>query len=316
MIILLAFVGLFLGGYSGFISQAAYADDQQMDPESSIEPSIQPDIQEDLPDNAWSYSVPTDVAPGRSVDFPSVEDPSFFQRFGMSYFGVLFGPALRNATAYQPTPFGTPDKTKPIIMKNFLSLSYGISENIAASVTGYWIWQPVLGQQIYWQDPFVRLSYNSIFNSGGWNLYGDIRIHPSLTSISRQNQLYLGVQSFQALTYEFSGTRLMLGLYASERTNFFGPKGYGSDFEFYLAPNLMYQISPTVAFSLLYEAQAFHRFGDKVGRWYNDGSGLEPGLTWQVTPRVTLNPYLHISTGGIINMKSTSFGMWLNWVLL
>ena len=99
------------------------------------------------------------------------------------------------------------------------------------------------------------------------------------------------------------------------RSNVFGKYGYGYDLELYLGPNVNYQISPTLLVTLLYEMRGSHTFGDKFGKLNSGGTDLQPGLTWDVTPHLMLNPYLNLLTGGKVNLSTTTFGLLANWNL-
>lgn len=246
----------------------------------------------------------------------SGSDGSFFSHFNMNYFGVFFGPSIKSPSSYQPDTPGVTDTKRPVILKNFLGLNYNIDGQYSAGVTAYWTYRPVLGQQLEMQDPFVRFADNSIFQVGNLNLYGDVRVHLPVSAISRANHLFGGIQTVSALTFEIPDTRLTAALYGSARTNFYGKNGFGNDIEVYLSPNLTYQLSPKVALTLMYEMQASHTFGGKAFSFNNDGTDLQPGVSWDITPTLNVNPYLNITTGGRIGLDTTSIGMLVNWVLI
>jgi hypothetical protein len=237
-------------------------------------------------------------------------------RVNMNYFGILYGPSIRNPKGYQPSNTGNPDSEKPVIVKNFLNVGYGLSDTIGVTASAYWIWQPVMGQQMTLQDPFLRVSHNSIYHDDLWNLYGDVRVHLPVTDVSRINDMNFGVQSVQVLSYRVPRSRLTVGSYGSVRVNSFGGKGYGNDMELYVAPNAFYQITPTVSLTCLYEIQTSHTFGNKAFAFNEDGMDLEPGVSWDVTPNLMVNPYLHLPIGSGFTLASTSVGMMLNWILI
>ena len=234
--------------------------------------------------------------------------------FKLNYYGIFYGPSVAKPGSLQPDASGIPDARRPLMMKNFLGLGYQLSPEMTVTATADWLWQPVLGQQFSLQDPFVMISHNSIFHRDGFNLYADVRGHMGVTSQSRQNDFLFGLQTFQALTYELEGTGFVFGLYSSERFNVFGKQGYGDTFELYLAPNIYYQFTPKLAFSLLYGIQSSKFYG--IMGLHRDGLSFQPGINWDVTSTLSFNPYLNIPTDGKFTLGSISLGMFLSWAMM
>jgi hypothetical protein len=237
--------------------------------------------------------------------------------FSIYYTNIFYGPSISNPSSYQPASDGTPDRDRPIFTKNFLSAGYSFNESVALTGMAYWQYRPVLGQQFTMMDPSVRISHSSIVStSWGLNLYGDARAHFGVTDASRQADMIGAFENFNYLTWEVNHSRFLAALRVKERYNIYGRHGVGSDVEFYLAPEAQYRLSSKVALTLLYEMGASHNYGDQVSYFTNDGTDLEPGVSWDVLPSLNLNPYLNINTGGKITAASTSVGMFLNWAVL
>lgn len=234
----------------------------------------------------------------------------------LNYFAIFYGPAFKNARSLQPTPYGEADPDRPLILKNYVTVGYYITDPLEVSGTFYWTYRPVRGQEVLLQDPFLKVSHSQIIHSDHWNLYGDFRIHFPASKLSHDNDLQGGFQVFQALTYQVGTTGLSLGTYGSARYNYFGKKGYGYDSQFYLGPNVNYQISSKVAFTLLYEMMASHSFGDPPFAVYSDGTDLEPGVDIELASNLSINPYVNILTGGKVGWDTTTLGMTLSYQML
>jgi len=237
--------------------------------------------------------------------------------FNAGYFAIFYGPGIQSPSAYQPTPYGAKDLDRPILLKNFASVSYNVTSEIAITPTAYWSYAAGAGQGVGFRDPFLRVSDSSIYkNEYGTNWYTDVRFHFPITQLSRDADLRAGFQNFNVVSQDIQGTRFGLGFYLSERVNFYGNQGNGNDLELYAAPNLSYQFSPTVAALVLYEMQGSHAFGQQAFHFNNDGTDLEPGVVWNITPSLMLNPYLNFTTGGAVSLKSTSIGALVSLSLL
>jgi hypothetical protein len=283
---------------------------------STVEGAADPSPNDELTVDQMPAVSSEHASTGAENIYTDAEGANILKKINANYFGILYGPSVRDPSSYQPRAEGGADTNKPVIVKNFLNLGYNITNEVAVTGSAYWLWQPVMKQQMQLQDPFVRVSHNSIWSTEQFNLYGDLRFHFPVTTVSRENQLHFGVQSVQVLTYAVPGSRLTLGTYGSVRVNSFGGQGYGKDLELYIAPNVAYQVAPTVALTVLYEMQSSHYYGDSSFPLVNDGSDLEPGISWDISPSLMLNPYLHVPVGKQTSLNSTSFGMMLNWILL
>ena len=236
--------------------------------------------------------------------------------FAMNYFGVLYGPSVADPSSYQPNANGAVDSSLPLLVRNYMTVTYGLSHAVSISATAPWIWQPVLNQELGAKDPYFRVADNEIFSTEHFSLYGDARFHAPVTTESRAADLLAGVQAFMIATYQVPGSRFTWGSYLSARYNVFGSQGTGNDTILYAGPNLAYQLSPKLALTTLYEMGASHIYKDKNFALNNDGTDLEPGLKWDLTKTVSVNPYLNFFTGNKMNLTSTSLGMTLSWQLL
>jgi hypothetical protein len=274
-----------------------------------IEPPTEPayDYYPDVSDNnAYTQSTQADILDSTDSTLP----------ISAYYFAILYGPALKDTSSFQPLPEGGPDSSRPVIVKNYGTLGYALNSDIGVSATAHWIWKPVQGHSLDMRDPYLRIAHNRLINFDNFNVYADVRVHFGVSNYSREDDLLTGIQAFQILTYTVPDTRLTLGSYISTRYNIFGKQGWGNDLELYVGPNLSYRISRTVALTLLYEMGSSHFFGDKPGYLTNDGTDLEPGILWDITPKLTINPYLNLYTGNKVTWDSTSIGMTMSWQLL
>ena len=237
--------------------------------------------------------------------------------FSIRYFSILYGPSVRNPTSFQPTPEGLPDRDRPVLVKNHLTMGYDVSERLLIAGTLPFTWVPVQGQRFEVRDPYLRVGLDHLLRTDLLNYYADLRVHFPVTKDSRNQDMLASVQTFHVLTVT-PGTRsnLSLDLFTSARANFFGDQGFGTDLELYLAPELSYQMTPTVGLTILYEMGASHWFGDKPWLFRSDGTDLEPGISWDVSPSFNVHPYMNIFPSGSVSWDSTSVGLMLNWKLL
>jgi hypothetical protein len=253
------------------------------------------------------------IAPEDTV----TEEDASGSPFSMNYTNILYGPSLSKPSSYLPSEDGTPDPNRAVYMRNFLSASYAIGDVWAVTATAYWWHRPVLGQQFTMQDPFVRLSNSSLFSTDwGLNLYSDVRLHPGFAQDSRDANMVVGLQNFNYLSFQPENWPVALALRASARYNVYGKKGYGTETEFYIAPEATFRFSEQWAITALYEMGSSRQNTDRYGYFGDDGSDFAPGIEWDPTPDIVVNPYVTMLTGGKATLASTSVGVFFTWSFL
>ena len=252
---------------------------------------------------------------GQSAASPDSSGWSFRDRVYANYYGILYGPSVGDPTSFQPTPQGKRSNI-PVYVRNYGTFGYALDNFFALSATAYWIYVPVRGQQLIMRDPYLRLAMNDIISNESWNYYADVRFHAPVSEVSRDADLVAGLQTFHVLTYTVPNSRFTVGTYGSARMNLFGSRGNGNDLEVYLGPNAAYKITPTVSATMLYEMSLSHGYGNEAFIFTNDGTDLQPGISWDITPKLNVNPYLNIYTGDQVSTRSTSVGMTLSWLFL
>lgn len=257
-------------------------------------------------------TAPSDV----SGDADEAETNDILDRVWANYYAVYYGSSITNPSRYQSGPYDQKDTTRPIFMKNFLTVGYNLGDNFALAATGYFTFVPGSDQQFNLRDPSLRIADNSILNANGFNWYGDARVHFPVSTTSRMDDMLAGVQTFHFFSYHAPESRLTAGLYASIRYNHFGGYGVGNDVELYAAPAATYDLNSRLALTAMYEMGANHGFGDDPGVLSNDGTAFEPGILWRITNNLEFNPYLNIYTGGRIGLGNTALGATLSWTML
>lgn len=228
-------------------------------------------------------------------------------KFTGTYFGIFYGPSIEKPTRYQPTEDGVRDPNRPVMLKNFVGLGYNITDHIRVTPTAYWLWMPSGGGAYSIQDPFLRVSDDSIFATDEFNLYGDVRYHAPVSNFSKSADINGSFQSVQVATFVPQGSRWLMGLYGSERYYSYGKKGFGNDFELYIGPNVGYQLDPKLQLTMLYETNLVHQYGTNPSTMDGDGTDLQTGVSWDVSPNVNFHPYVSVYPGNLA-LKTTSLG--------
>jgi hypothetical protein len=145
---------------------------------------------------------------------------------------------------------------------------------------------------------------SNIINENGWNMAADIRAYAPASKMSLDKQQSISVRSTQYTNYTIG--RWTVG--ATTYIRYFSLRApEGKTWELYAGPEIGYQITPNVSVGLLYEMLAGHK--KATSGLENIGTDLEPSATFQVTPAISLSPYLDIKTGGRISWETTSVNL-------
>ena len=113
------------------------------------------------------------------------------------------------------------------------------------------------------------------------------RVHGSSDSKPRR-----GLRIQQDSTYDVPGTRLQLGLYTYIRQNIFSESAAaGYSLKLYARPYLNYQMTSTLAATVWTDLiQLSQARADRFLSMTNAPIDIEPGINWDVTPSISLNP--------------------------
>ncbi len=256
--------------------------------------------------------------------------PRLLDKVSVSYANVFIGPALTDSSSgLQPNvDTGLADPSAPLKLKNYLSTSYKLTDNTSASFTLYWINQ-ARGLGMTLNDPYFKVGNSKLLSLGNFNLTADVRLAVPVSQRSRDTGLLTYVMSKQVSSYEIPNSRFSLSLTTYAITNLYkdaiNRNAQDDDgntvskpfkaFEFYAGTSVDYKILPTLSAGLFYEMAAHHPYGN-VDSMNNDGTDLEPNVSWDITPAINLNPYLDIKTGNRIALDTTQIGFLFSWKLL
>jgi len=229
---------------------------------------------------------------------------------------------VQRLTPQLPTRDGDPDPNRQVELLNFHTLDYLISDDagIGFSATGGWALNPWErdGSRSELRDPYFRTYFLNLLPDWGSDFplywYADVRVHPGVTTTSRDADQIWGIQVFQAWTWQATNSRWGAAFYLSFRQNFFGSQGLGIRRELYSSPGLFFRHNSRLTSSLLLQLPTFQRLGSEGNRWETMGLDLEPGLSWDLLQNLNLTPFLTIPVSGTTNrLKGTSLGLTLSW---
>jgi hypothetical protein len=75
------------------------------------------------------------------------------------------------------------------------------------------------------------------------------------------------------------------------------------------------QLMKGLAINVLYEINGSHTLGTPLG-FRTDSVDVEPGLMWEPTPNLMLNPYVRLYPWNSPSLQATAMGLFVSWKLL
>jgi hypothetical protein len=238
------------------------------------------------------------------------ENFSFYEKLSKSavvnYFGLYRGSPLSDlGNARQPTPSGNLDPSNPQSIENLVTIGYKIKPDLIAGVVGHFLYFPLgnpvgAGQDIQMLDPMLLIQKNNLIKLGGFSLNGKVTFYLPLTSGDTLQKVKLATAISPTLTakYDVPNTQLTLAAYGYLRL--YIPRTDAGDsaltYKLYLAPNMSYQLSQTVAATLWVDllSAARYRGTPLLGGMVTDTVDIQPGISWDITKSITINPILNI----------------------
>ncbi len=257
-------------------------------------------------------------SPGTSTLTAAVpQTPTWRERLSVSYWGVYEGTSILSPLdQFQPSSTERRSDT-PIDLVNLLPITYKLSPTVSIQPTAIWTvaGRPEGGLSASLNDPFIALNVRKWVATPYLNSGMQVRYSVPVSESSQAAQSLGAVRATHFLTLQHPDSRFSLGLNHWVQGSLVEASAPGfNSMSVYAGPNLFYQVSPNVALNVLYEARAAWRAG--TGGFVSTGTDLEPGVSWDITPTITFNPYLDLKTSTGIKMETTSINAFVAFKLL
>lgn len=237
----------------------------------------------------------------------------------LNYYGVYRGSSLNDpGGALTPLGDGTLDTSGPQSIESLVTLGYKFNKDTTASIIAHFYYYPGIkpdGTSEGFQnlDPIIQFERKNLINSNGLKLTGRLGFELPLSGYDRlvSAKDLTAVTATGILSYDVPKTSLTVGLFGYIRG--YIPTASTPDdartYKLYVAPNMNYQISPTVAATLWVDLVQATRNGNApgfIGGLQGDYVDIQPGINWDITKNISLNPFFNIYPANL-TLKATSF---------
>lgn len=227
------------------------------------------------------------------------------EKVALTYFGIYRGASVSDpSNSLQPGVDGTPDPKSPQSIESYVTTGYKIDKDWMAGVATHFYYFPVgspagSGQGVQMLDPSLVVSRANLIDSGGLKLKGLVYAALPLTSSDylRPRNYLTSISPTIIASYDVPRSKLSLGLY-SFLTAYIPSSSTNDDARTYklcASPYASYGLSKSVSATLWVDLVQVTRNGGTglVSGMDNAPMDIEPGINWDVTKYLSINPILN-----------------------
>jgi hypothetical protein len=256
------------------------------------------------------------VAASNGVSVETTTGPSaILDNTYLVYSASFHGPTLGKMDSFGTDHTGTYSKRNMIMFDGDLTAGYMVTKDTGIGPYVPFFLYPVQGQGAVLGDVGVKLVQKHIVQSNGWSVAGAAMIQAPTNDYSKYHtKMDLGLKFTPYIMYRPSGSRFTYGVWTEQKAYL----GVVSDktFKLWAQPYVSYRMTPTLSANLAYEAEADHFYGKPTLDFTSYQTDLCPGVIWNVTPKIFINPYVQFFTGNKVTKETTALGAYLSAALL
>jgi hypothetical protein len=286
----------------------------------------------DRPDAIVTSSASANTVGESNVDANALSGNQELSKWSVRFDSIYFG-----ASVSDPGGLNSPSDTSQdggqadrVFIRNQPALGYFITPDLLVGAVTRVDLFPTHQVDYGFEDSYLRLQAPKLVNRGDFNMLGDFRVYLPTAQYQQNNGEVFGIQTRVVPSYVIPNSRWTLAMVLYHQWTFHSSKvdevdAYAKnayDSEIYAGPNVSYQLTPTLAFTALYEFDAVQLANTPVGTYISDThssngyTDFEPGLSWDVTPNVNISPFLNMYPGSNMSLDTTSINVWFSFKLI
>lgn len=232
---------------------------------------------------------------------------SFMARVSVSDFTFFHGPSLTTMSSpYSVDASGKATTAYNINFDNDLTVAYKLDSDIQIGPEIPFVWVPVMGQKLLLGDLGIKAFHRNTVSQNGFSFTTSVAVQAPTSSTAQARNMLFSVKTSPYARYDIQDSRFSLGIWTEAKT-YFGVDS-GKSFKLWGAPYVAYKISPKLSLNFQYEVEADHFVGMPgmaLSTYYADFS---PGIVWNISQQVLLNPFVQIYTTRQVDVDHMAFG--------
>lgn len=179
-------------------------------------------------------------------------------------------------------------------MLNDLEFRVDLSKKISASLVGVWSVQPQQEEMNALEalDPYAKLSYDGIIESGNLEVSTDLRVGAPVSNESKEQNKVASIGSEQEIEYQFGKSRWSMEMELFLQYNIHRKETGYDDFEVRYEPAILYELSDQLFGRMSYESEMFHERHSALSLIDNREPVIQSGIGWNVNKKLTVMPFV------------------------
>jgi hypothetical protein len=228
---------------------------------------------------------------GTSTATATAVAPSVMSKITASYVGLYHGPGIKDPiSSMQPDENG---ELSGQMLESSIIGGYKLTNTITAGA--YVNFTSEVGKGTYLNDPALNIANSKMIDMGNFSMASHFRAYLPVTQASRDANQITQLRNLNILNYDVPKTKLSLGLITSERLYIYSSNTDGQRVaRLYAGPMVNYQLTPTIAVGVLGEVESTYKRGADFFSVADGAFDVEPNISWDVTPKINVNPYLNL----------------------
>jgi len=250
------------------------------------------------------------------------EAASILDQVYLGFATVYHGEAIHELTSAQTVDTnGNPlsKKSDSINNVNFdseLSGGYRINSDYRVGVVIPFLYYPVDGQDFSLGDIGVKFFSDHTVHTENFNLSTNLIFQAPTNDYSQHGvHMSYGIKSTPHARYKIPNSKFVVGSF-SEFKEYMGVTK-GKTFKMVYLPYVRYELNSKLSLNLAYEfdyRHYLHETGFLSFSTYQ--TDIQPGVVWNITKKVSLNPYFQIFMTQQPSMDHTAIGAYLSATIL
>jgi hypothetical protein len=232
------------------------------------------------------------------------------ERMALTVSSTYHGPSV-GSPSWHSVDRGKKSSSMGQFFDTDITPAYMVSKDFGVGIEFPFMFIPVKGGDFILGDIGAKFFNKSLIRVGNFNATGSLYIQPPTSEDAQKRGMDLGVKGTSTLSYTIPGSRWRIGSRAEAK--WYAGSENGRTFKLFAAPGVTYRFLPTLAAQVQYEMEARHNVGDTG--YFNftaQQTNLQPGLVWNVTPKILVNPFVQLFTGNTVTLDTTAAGLYIN----
>jgi len=185
-------------------------------------------------------------------------------------------------------------KNRPVNVDSELDANYMITNSFGLGPVLPFLAIPTYGQGLVLGEMGFRALDKKTVDYKGLVVSTNLIAQLPTSDYSKQLKMDFALKTTPAIRYSIPASRFTVGAF-TEAKQYFGVAA-DKTFKLWALPYVAYRFAESLSAQLAYEYETHHNVGELYGNLTKYQSDVQPGLIWNVTPHVLVNPYVAFYT--------------------